>query len=141
VTESAAHLRVLQECSRPECLDRIHQAMEELWAEVTDVDQVDRMLFEIAVIEVAGNVVRHGGGDGGFDCQITLRVFDRSLEATFCDTGRRAEVDIAGADLPEEDSEHGRGLAMARDAVDELSYERVDGTNCWRIRRDRVART
>ena len=34
----------------------------------------------------------------------------------------------------------GRGIAMARLGVDELTYEHLDGTNVWRLLRRRASR-
>lgn len=131
--------RVLDDCVNPECLGRIHEALAQLWTEAGDVVDIDRTMFEIAVIEVAGNVVQHNGRGPGFDCRITIRISDATLVAQFCDTGVNADVDLEAATLPDEESEHGRGLAMARAAADELTYERIDGRNSWLITRRRTA--
>jgi len=39
--------------------------------------------------------------------------------------------------MPDTDSENGRGLALARVALDDLEYERVDGHNEWTMVRRR----
>ena len=36
--------------------------------------------------------------------------------------------------MPDADAESGRGLALAAAAVDDMSYERVEGRNHWRLR-------
>ncbi len=59
------------------------------------------------------------------------------VEARFTDTGRPTLVDLAAAAMPGELAEDGRGLALARAAVDELSYERDGAVNRWRIVRRR----
>lgn len=138
MTEPVAHQRVLDDCVQPECLDRISDVLQQLWTEVGDMPDLDRMMFEMAVIELAGNVVRHRHSDTGFECRITLRVSRARLEAVICDSGDPVDVDIAAAALPDDLAEQGRGLPMARAAVDELTYDRVDGLNYWRIRRDRT---
>ena len=139
MTGVAAKERVLEDCVRPDCLDRIHEALGEMWAEVPTVSEADRLLFELAVIEVAGNVVRHGNSGETFDCQIIICVSDTTLSATFCDNGVEAQVDISNAELPDDLAENGRGLAMARDALDELTYQRAGGINRWRLTRQRAA--
>jgi anti-sigma regulatory factor (Ser/Thr protein kinase) len=143
------------------------------------------MLFETAVIEVAGNIVRHGRSPNGFRCRVTIGVYDTALEALFEDTADEidpaaidpaaidpaaidpaaidpaaidpaaidpaaidpAAVDPAAVDPVldsisegwlDEMADHGRGLALARAAVDELTYQRVDGVNQWRVRRVRT---
>jgi serine/threonine-protein kinase RsbW len=130
--------RVLEHCIQPECLNRISDVLQELWAESGDVSELDRMMFEIALIELAGNVVQHRQIDADFDCYITLRVFGAGLEAVICDSGQPVTVDLAAAALPDDLAEHGRGIPMARAALHDLTYERVAGLNYWRIRRDRT---
>ena len=61
-----------------------------------------------------------------------------SLEAVICDSGDLVAVDITDGVLPDDLAEQGRGLPMARAAVDELTYERVGERNRWRISRDRT---
>ena len=39
--------------------------------------------------------------------------------------------------MPDTDSENGRGLALARVALDDLEYERVDDHNEWTMVRRR----
>jgi serine/threonine-protein kinase RsbW len=139
MTESACHVRVLDDCVQPECLDRISDELQQLWAEAGNVADLDRMMFEIAIVELAGNVVQHRHGAGaGFECRVTIRVLPGSLEAVICDSGDRVDVDISGATMPDDLAEQGRGLPMARGAVDELTYERVGEKNRWRISRDRT---
>lgn len=121
----------------PECLDRVHDLLADLWRGAPDVGDEDRMLFEIAVVEIAGNVVEHAGPKP-VDCQVELSVWADRLEATFHDTGDEAPVDLRDHGLPDELAETGRGLAMIRRAVDVLQYERVDDANRWHLLRVRT---
>lgn len=138
MTESAGHVRVLDGCVEPECLNRISDELHQLWAEVGNVVELDRMMFEIAIVELAGNVVQHRRSADGFECRVTIRVHPGSLEAVICDSGDLVAVDITDGVLPDDLAEQGRGLPMARAAVDELTYERVGERNRWRISRDRT---
>jgi serine/threonine-protein kinase RsbW len=66
-----------------------------------------------------------------------MRVFDQCIEACFSDTGRPYEGDVATQVPPEPIdplllAESGRGIALARAALDGLTYERAPGgTNHW----------
>lgn len=121
----------------PECLDLVHDMLAELWAGAPDVDDGDRMLFELAVVEIAGNIVEHAG-PRPVRCAVDLAVHADRLEATFHDTGDDAGVDVDAARLPDAMAEAGRGLAMVRAAVDEVRHERVAGGNRWSLRKERA---
>ncbi len=132
---------VLDVCAQPECLERVHGLLERLWDDAPELDPGARMRFEIAVVEVATNIVEHAGEPGG-DCTVDLNLrlaaYPDRVEARFRDTGREAVLDVSGAVLPEDAAETGRGIAMALAALDEVSYEREGDVNCWRVvlRRD-----
>lgn len=115
----------------PGCIDRIHHLVHHLWSELDDAAQSDRDRFETAVIEVAGNVVEHAGPQVRLRLRLTAHP-DR-VEADLRDDGAGLEQpDVVGRPV-DRLAEHGRGIALARAAVDELAYERVEATNCWRI--------
>lgn len=128
----------LEDRAEPECLDRVHGLVGDLWTRVPDVDDEDRQRFEIAVVEVAGNIVEHGGGE--VTLGLRLAAYPDRVEASFRDTGRPALVDPAVAVLPDELAEQGRGLVLARTAVDEVSYQRTGAGNRWRVCKLRARR-
>ncbi len=113
------------------CLERVHDLVDELWVRVPDVELADRFRFETAVIEVAGNIVEHGGGD----VLLRLRLVVRSdtLEAHFRDTGPEVDLTEAVGELPDPLAETGRGMALVRAAVDDVGYERTGLTNRWHL--------
>jgi serine/threonine-protein kinase RsbW len=96
-----------------------------------------RDLFRTAVAEIAANIVRHAyppsRDERPFELQVL--VYDDRLVAQFADHGVAWEpgnepVAPDPLDLPE----GGLGLAVARGALDELTYRREpDGTNVWRL--------
>jgi serine/threonine-protein kinase RsbW len=53
--------------------------------------------------------------------------------AAFGDNGQPAELDLSGAAMPGELAESGRGLPLAKAALDELTYDRVEGRNVWTL--------
>lgn len=127
----------------PEMMDLVHAMLKQLWTNHGDVPDADRFRFEMAVMEILGNIVEHayrmehpeGGVDAGvarrFD--ISLGATDSELVATFADNGMPVALDLSNVAMPDEDAESGRGLALARAAVDDMSYERVAGRNHWRL--------
>jgi anti-sigma regulatory factor (Ser/Thr protein kinase) len=133
--ERRAHsLRV---CTAPECLDRVHDLLTRLWADASEVSGDDRIRFETAVAEVAANIVEHAGDGAVVELDLEVCAYADRVEALFCDTGAAAEVDVEGASLPGDMAESGRGLAIARAAVDEVVYERDGEVNRWRVTRRR----
>jgi serine/threonine-protein kinase RsbW len=131
----------LHACADPDCLAKVNRLLEAMWAGSPDVSGTDRVMFETAVIEIAGNIVQHGVGEdeGPVNCNLTLNVYAERLEAHFKDDGRTAAVDIDAAVMPDPLAESGRGLALAKAAVDVLLYERHDGANHWTLGRTRTA--
>jgi serine/threonine-protein kinase RsbW len=126
--------------ARPQALDAVYELLETVWREHPDVAPEDRTLFGIAVVEIAGNIVEHAAAGADLDFRLDVRVYDDRLEARFRDEGVAFDSADAPAALPQDDLvESGRGLAMARAAVDEVGYLRSDGTNHWLVLRRRSA--
>jgi anti-sigma regulatory factor (Ser/Thr protein kinase) len=121
------------------CLERVHDLVDELWGLVPEVELRDRYRFETAVIEVAGNIVEHGGPQ--VRLRLWLRVHPDAVEAQFRDTGRAVDLEAVGARTPDELAEDGRGLALARAAADDVTYERSGMTNRWRVLQRRTPAT
>ena len=119
-------------------LERVMAGLEELWRQAGDVAVEDRIRFETAVAEIAGNILQHGDGSAT-QFRLELRADADRLEASFEDGGSRVEVDLSAAQLPDDLAESGRGLALALAAVDELEYRRDGSTNHWRVLRRRTA--
>ena len=96
-----------------------------------------RDLFRTAVAEIAANIVRHAYPPSGaarpFELQVL--VYPDRLVALFADSGVAWEpADEPAAPDPLDLPEGGLGLAVARGALDELSYRREpDGRNVWRL--------
>lgn len=113
-------------------LDRVHDALALLWRSAGDVGETDRIALETAVVEVAGNVVRHGAdhGPGG---HLLLRSDGTRLVAEITQPGPPPVVDLDGP-MPGADAESGRGLALTRMLVDLTCTER-GGATLWTLSR------
>ena len=119
----------------PETLNLLHDLLDRVRDENPDVEATDLMLFETAVIEIANNVVEHGRPPGTIRYSFTLDVESDQLLGHLRDGGPPLEESERA--MPDTDSETGRGLALARVALDDLEYERVDGHNEWTMVRRR----
>jgi serine/threonine-protein kinase RsbW len=127
VRGGASHL--LQATAGPELLEPVHDLLARLWADEPGVDERDRVRFEIAVAEVAAVVAEHGAGAGAARVSLRLSSSPDRIQAVFEDDG--APVEARPERPPAGDAERGRGLLLARAAVDRFSYERDGATNRW----------
>lgn len=122
----------------PEGLDDLHDLVERIAKEHTSVPTADLMLFETAVIEIAGNVVEHGQPAGRVHWTFSLSVLPDRIEAVLSDDGLAfmntgPTPGVKAPEMPDSLAEGGRGLALAGQVLDALDYHRVDDANHWRL--------
>lgn len=128
----------------PASLPALHDLFGRFWTTIDRAALIhpgaeQRARFATATIEIGGNIIRHAYAEGESGrLALMLRAWPDRLEATFTDHGRPYEPsppkpiepldDVQIAHLPE----GGFGLALARDALDILDYERTpEGVNRW----------
>ena len=120
----------------------MHAALDRAWAAVDRLAPAAltprwRDLFRTAVAEIAANVIRHAYPPSGTIRPFELQVlgYPDRVVALFADSGVAWEpADEPAAPDPLELPEGGLGLAVARGALDELSYRREpDGRNVWQL--------
>ena len=129
---------VLEGLAVPESLNLLHDLLERAGREHPDLDAGDLMMFETAVIEVAGNVVEHGRPHGRVTWAFRLSVLEDRLEARLSDSGEEYPGGTWGTAMPTDLlQEEGRGLALATAVLNSLDYERSDGANHWTMVRRR----
>ncbi len=117
-----------------EGLGILHQSIERLRSALGRAED-DRplMLFETALGEIGSNVLTHGRPAGvERPVDYALRFDGGTVEASLSDSGHEAHEHLA-REMPDHDSERGRGLAIARSLLDELGYERDGDVNRWRL--------
>ena len=126
----------------PESLDRLHELFERVRTDWPDIDEVDLSMFETAIVEIHGNVVEHGHPPGQVIYAFELEVHPDRIVGVLADTGS-AVPDLSSIDegLPDDLTENGRGLWLAKATLDELDYVRVGDRNTWRLVRNRTGAT
>jgi serine/threonine-protein kinase RsbW len=129
---------LLEGLAVPESLNLLHDLLERVGSEHPEIDSGDLMLFETAVIEVAGNVVEHGRPHGRVSWTFHLAVLPDRLEARLSDSGEEYPGGTWGTSMPQDPmQEDGRGLALATAVLDALDYDRTGGVNHWTMLRRR----
>lgn len=105
---------------------------------VEDVFQREVVTYNIqlAVHEVACNIVDHAyGGDMDERIGIALSVASgpRRFEAVLTDRGRAFDPAVLAQPNLDEPQEHGYGLFIARQLMDEVVYKRGNDENRWHL--------
>lgn len=130
--------RVLDEVTSDETLEHIHELLADL-LRACPVDDMDAMQFELALAEIGANIIEHARDGNRVSLRLELEVATDRIEGRYSDDGHPARVDLDAVSLPDDVAERGRGLAIAIQILDELSYRRADGHNHWRLVRNRTA--
>jgi serine/threonine-protein kinase RsbW len=91
--------------------------------------------LELAVHETCTNIVQHAyrNSSGRIELELSLAQHPQRLVIDLYDTGRAfnlAEVSQPNLDIPQE---HGYGLFLVRQLMDDVSYQPENGKNHWRL--------
>lgn len=123
------------------CFDALQDTLAALWADAPEVGDVDRMLFETALVEIVGNLVEHARttADEPVTIDVHVAVHADRVEALLVDDGMQPYgLDLTAVVEPvDELAEGGRGLALAQ-AVAEVAHARGGGGNRWTVTRRRT---
>lgn len=90
---------------------------------------------QLALQEICANIVDHAydGGGGRIELAIGFAHAPWRLVIELSDSGRPFEAASAVAPNLDEPQEGGYGLFLARELMDELSYDAEGGRNRWRL--------
>lgn len=123
--------------AEPALVDEVLDALDALWSESPQVTSEDRTLFTLAVSEVVTNIVQHADAfaHAEISVDVALRVTADALLATIVDTAHPASIDWESVSMPDQDSESGRGLAIATAALDDFEHTGGGAGNTWVLRR------
>ena len=116
----------------PESLDVVQDLLVRVRGEHPDIDETDLSMFETAIAEIHGNVVKHGRPPGQVVYAFSLTVRPDRLVGFLADTGEPAP-DLSALPVVDELAESGRGMWLARATLDELEYARSGDRNTWKM--------
>jgi len=115
--------------------ESINQDLEKAWLTHPEVPQSVRVQLAIAVAEVVGNIIEHGGGlQRPVNIQMRLTLSEQcQVQICFVDDGDElpAHIDLSSRVMPDETAEGGRGLALAQAVLEQLTYHRDNAFNYW----------
>jgi serine/threonine-protein kinase RsbW len=118
----------------PNDVDEVHESVDDFWRLNADLGDAERIRFETALVELAGNVIEHAEGNERLLCELTLQRTATALEAVLSDSGAEVRVPFrAMMPDPEEMAESGRGVALIELLMDDFTYERDPDGNRWRL--------
>lgn len=123
---------VLDTVTGPDTLAAIQRTLDTVW-ENNELPDMVRLHMDLAVAEIAANIIEHSGDGQPVHLRMTVELTDDSVRATFTDDGHPAPMDPTRLQMPDEMSERGRGLAIAYRVLDELSYRRDTDGNHWTL--------
>jgi serine/threonine-protein kinase RsbW len=122
----------------PDGIDLVHGALASLWEECEDISEMDRMMFETALIELASNVIQHATSSTAIVCHLEITADETTIRAVLVDSADPPEIDEGPREMPDEFAESGRGLAFIQALVDEFEHHRDKGRNVWTIAKRRA---
>ena len=126
---SQADALTLETAPGPRALDDIAAVLSRAWSDNPSVPLAVRTHMEIAVGEISANVLEHA--TPGW-IRLEVRVFADRIQVDLFDDGGPADVDLTAAVLPDAMAERGRGIALAKASLEQLSYRR-DSVNHWTL--------
>jgi serine/threonine-protein kinase RsbW len=126
-------VRALASVGKPDFPGEVQRTLERVWAQHPEVPGNIRMDVVTASAEVGNNILDHSGRDRDVQIRMEVRVLDDHVRVEFVDDGLPAEIDFESVRMPDAMAENGRGLALARACLAELSYHREDPENHWTL--------
>lgn len=118
-------------------IDEVHTDLDGLWADAPFVQEMDQMTFTTAVIESVSNIVQHAEpeGHGPVELSVHVEVRPSQLKAEISAYHAKPPTGMMNPQMPGEEAESGRGLALIEALVTTVTFERQDATNTWILSR------
>lgn len=124
--------RVLEGETGPGVLTQIARVLDETWSAHPEIPSAICTQMSIAAGEIGANIVEHAAQGRAVGFRMEVRVVPGEVHMFFTDAGIPLQVDLDTVSLPDAMAERGRGLALAKAALADLSYRR-DTVNHWTL--------
>lgn len=119
-----------------EFVDSVLDELDVLWAGAgTYVGVEDRTLFTLALTEVLTNIAQHSPAPEAVRVSVDIAIDAEVVRASVIDTAPPIDIPWDRISLPAAGAESGRGLAMAREALDTLEHRSSPNGNQWALAR------
>lgn len=136
---SEAECAILETSSGPETLQKIRETLARIWQAHSEVPTGTQIEIGIASGEIGANIVDHAAVFRPAHIRMECLVLTDEVQVRFTDDGEELRVDLDSVRLPDELAGRGRGLAVARAVLRNLSYERTGGVNRWTLVSERFS--
>lgn len=116
----------------PDDINVVHDYIDDVWRQHSEVGELERLRFTTALIELASNVLQHTAAEA-LRAEVITTISTERIHCEIHDSAPPASVQLDTLSMPDENAESGRGIAFIQRLVDELHYERRGTTNIWSI--------
>lgn len=124
----------IRSAAGPGLIEQFEAALSRTCAAAAQVPSTARQQVHIAAAEVLANIVEHGSGGGRMvNVEVEISVGPGQLQIGVTDDGDAPDIDLDLVRMPGWDAERGRGLAMAKEVLADLTYRRVGASNVWTL--------
>lgn len=124
---------------RPQVLADVRETLAKVWSAHPEVPDSVRAEIAIATGEISANIVEHAARGRSTQLRMEVAVLPQEVQVRFIDDGHRLDVDLDAVRMPDAMAERGRGLAVARAVLRQLSYQRTEGGNRWTLLSERFS--
>ncbi len=139
MSSAEARLWALDTHTGPDALSEIRQTLAGIWRAHPEVPESVRTEIAIATGEIAANIIEHAAHDRSVRIRMEVVVLADEVQVRFIDDGLELGLDLDTVCLPEATAERGRGLAVARAVLRQLSYQRGPDGNRWTLLSERFS--
>jgi len=118
---------------KPDPLGALQAELDTLWSSQPQVPEDVRMQMAIATGEVVANIIEHTGNGHPLGIRMTAALVDHQVHVTFADDGPPADIDLSRVEMPDVLATRGRGLALTRAVLDQLTHRGDESGNHWTL--------
>lgn len=122
----------------PHTLDDLQGCLDALWAAHPEIRQDVRTHCAVAAFEICCNIAEHSAHGRPVHLSVDVRLTPARIDIDFTDDGDPPDINLDQVTFPDDLADRGRGLAITKALLDDLSYRREAGRNHWALSQRRV---